>query len=82
MAKHKHAPYLPAHETSWFKIRNRSYSQWAGRDALFERERERNPDVVGWDSCVRACAAARRRTQSVSTASMTSPVLELSTAWT
>jgi hypothetical protein len=39
-------------EATWFKIRNRSYSQWAGREGLLERElleRERgdNPDVLG-----------------------------------
>ena len=39
------------------KIRNRNYSQWDGREELFERERERNPDTGLWDSCVMACAA-------------------------
>jgi hypothetical protein len=59
VAKHKYAPYLPDAGTTWFKIRNRNYSQWVGREELFERERERNPDAVGsWDSCVMACAAA------------------------
>jgi len=57
VAKHRHGLYLPEAEPTWFKIRNRSYSQWAGRKELFERERERSPDAVGsWDSCVRACA--------------------------
>jgi bifunctional non-homologous end joining protein LigD len=58
VAKHKFAPYLPDSETSWVKIRNRGYSQWVGREELFEREREHNPDAIGWDSCVMACAAA------------------------
>jgi ATP-dependent DNA ligase len=54
VAKHKHGPYLPEGQTTWFKVRNRGYSQWAGREELFERER--NPDLLGWDSCVMACA--------------------------
>jgi len=32
VAKHKYAPYLPEHETTWMKIRNRKYSQWVGRE--------------------------------------------------
>ena len=48
-------------ETTWFKIRNRNYSQWDGREELFERERERNPDTGLWDSCVMACAATGGR---------------------
>jgi ATP-dependent DNA ligase len=39
VAKDKRAPYLPGGETTWFKIRNRGYSQWVGREELFERER-------------------------------------------
>ncbi len=58
VAKHTHAPYLPDSETTWFKIRNRAYSQWVGREELFERERERNPDTPDWEECVRACATA------------------------
>jgi bifunctional non-homologous end joining protein LigD len=53
VAKHKHSPYLPEERSTWLKSRNRSYSQWAGREELFERERGRNPDA-GWDSCVAA----------------------------
>jgi hypothetical protein len=48
--------YLSAHEPTWLKIRNRSYSQWVGREELFERERGGDPDFRGWDDCVRACA--------------------------
>ena len=32
-------PYVNGREQStWFKIRNPKYSQWAGREELFERE--------------------------------------------
>ncbi len=57
VAKWKLAPYLPDQPSSWLKIRNRNYSQWVGREELFERERARNPDDHGWDQCVMACAA-------------------------
>ena len=55
VAKHKHSPYAPESESTWFKIRNRSYSQWAGRNALFERERHQEP-VAGWHTCTLAAA--------------------------
>lgn len=58
VAKHKYAPYLPEQETTWFKIRNQSYSQWTGREELFERERGGDPDNYLWDSCTMACAAS------------------------
>jgi ATP-dependent DNA ligase len=45
VAKHKDSPYLPERETTWLKIRNRSYSQWVGREELFERERCGDPDM-------------------------------------
>ena len=62
VAKRKTHPYLPDRETSWFKIRNQSYSQWAGREELFEREPAGNPDAVGsWDGCAAACAAVAVR---------------------
>ncbi len=57
VAKRKSDPYLPDH-ASWLKIRNQAYSQWAGREELFERERGSNPDFHVWDGCVVACAAA------------------------
>lgn len=44
VAKHKLSPYLPQEPPCWVKVRNRNYSQWVGREELFERERERNPD--------------------------------------
>jgi bifunctional non-homologous end joining protein LigD len=56
VAKQKYGPYITDRENStWFKIRNREYSQMAGRENLFERERHQEP-VAGWHSCVLACA--------------------------
>jgi len=54
VAKHSLAPYT-TERTTWFKIKNRSYSQMQGREELFERERHREP-VAGWHSCELACA--------------------------
>jgi len=53
-AKRKFDPYLPD-KASWLKIRNTNYSQWEGREDLFERERDSDPDLSLWDDCVRAC---------------------------
>lgn len=39
VAKWKCALYLPDKPTSWLTIRNCAYSQWIGREELFERER-------------------------------------------
>ncbi len=56
VAKHKYAPYMSEREQStWFKIRNRSYSQMVGREELFERDRGSEP-VPGWHACELACA--------------------------
>src|SRR5262249_20730607 len=56
VAKLKSGPYLSDRERStWFKIRNREYSQMAGREELFDRERHQEP-VAGWHSCAVACA--------------------------
>src|SRR5205823_6044675 len=56
VAKHKDSPYVSERQgTSWFKIRNRSYSQMVDREKLFERDRESEP-VPGWHSCDVACA--------------------------
>ena len=56
VAKQKSGPYITDRENStWFKIRNPEYSQMAGREELFERERHQEP-VPGWHSCVLACA--------------------------
>ena len=55
VAKHGSGPYVTeAQRTTWFKIKNRSYSQMKGREELFERERHREP-VPGWHSCDLAC---------------------------
>jgi bifunctional non-homologous end joining protein LigD len=56
VAKHSLAPYT-SERTTWFKIKNRSYSQMQGREELFERERHKEP-VAGWHSCELACAEA------------------------
>jgi bifunctional non-homologous end joining protein LigD len=57
VAKRKSDPYLPEH-ASWLKIRNQNYSQWVGREGLFERERGRDPDFQVWDECALACESA------------------------
>jgi len=49
--------HIPDQPTGGIKIRNRGYSQWVGREELFERERGGDPDLRGWDGCVRGCAA-------------------------
>ena len=56
VAKRKSDPYLPDHAL-WLKIRNHEYSQWIGREELFERERGRDPDFQVWDGCALACDA-------------------------
>jgi hypothetical protein len=61
VAKRKFDPYLPGH-ARWLKIRNTSYSQWEGREELFERERGSDPDVSLWDGCVLACENLMRNT--------------------
>jgi hypothetical protein len=58
VAKNRFAPYLTDRKTTWIKIRNREYSQWIGREELFERERSSDPDRHGWDHCVRVCESA------------------------
>jgi bifunctional non-homologous end joining protein LigD len=57
VAKRKSDPYLSEH-ARWLKIRNQEYSQWAGREELFERERGRDPDFQVWDGCALACSDA------------------------
>lgn len=55
VAKHRLAPYDPEAATrTWLKIRNRNYSQWIGREELFERERGQHPDTSWRDSCIAA----------------------------
>jgi bifunctional non-homologous end joining protein LigD len=48
VAKQKYGPYLKDH-AEWFKIRNPDYSQWVGREELFERERKTHPDLSAGD---------------------------------
>jgi bifunctional non-homologous end joining protein LigD len=57
VAKRKSDPYLPEH-AQWLKIRNRAYSQWIGREELFERERGSDPDFQVWDGCALVCDGA------------------------
>ena len=54
VAKQKHARYVTDREQStWFKIRNPHYSQWAGGEKFFERE---TPEpVAGWHACTLVC---------------------------
>jgi bifunctional non-homologous end joining protein LigD len=54
VAKRKSDPYLADH-AKWLKIRNHEYSQWIGREGLFERERGSDPDFQVWDGCALAC---------------------------
>src|SRR3974377_2409890 len=44
VAKRKDGAYRPGREPDWLKSRNRNYSQWAGREELFDRERKADPD--------------------------------------
>jgi bifunctional non-homologous end joining protein LigD len=56
VAKHSSGPYLAGRErTSWFKVRNRSYSQWEARNEMFERPEE---PIVGWENCALAAHTA------------------------
>src|SRR6476660_7927831 len=56
VAKHSFGNYVTeAQRTTWFKIKNRNYSQSQGREKLFERDRHKEP-VPGWHSCELACA--------------------------
>jgi ATP-dependent DNA ligase len=56
VAKHSFSPYTTELErTTWFKIKNRNYSQMEGREKLFERERHQEP-APGWHGCDLACA--------------------------
>ncbi len=57
VAKHSHAPYVPDAPSTWFKIKNRNYSQMAGREELFRRERHREPVPGCHFPCELACEA-------------------------
>lgn len=56
--KHRQSRYSTEdHNPAWVKIRNRHYSQLAGRDELFERRYEaQGAPEIGWDVCARAAA--------------------------
>jgi len=68
VAKHSFAPYT-TERTTWFKIKNRSYSQMQRRDELFERERHKEP-VAGWHCCELACADVERSCPLIESESM------------
>lgn len=53
VAKQKFDPYLQ-NNAKWYKIRNRHYSQWVGREKLFERERSTDPNWHYWNACASA----------------------------
>jgi bifunctional non-homologous end joining protein LigD len=53
VAKKKNDPYVE--RTQWFKIRNKDYSQWIGREELFEKERKTDLDLSYWNACTFAC---------------------------
>ena len=55
VAKRKFDPYLLDGSTTWLKIRNQNYSQWIGREELFERERSTEHEWQDWSLCVAAC---------------------------
>jgi bifunctional non-homologous end joining protein LigD len=58
VAKHKSGLYIfDDSDTTWFKIRNRTYTQIVGREERFERlERPHEPEQASWASCALACA--------------------------
>jgi len=67
VAKHAFGPYVTEPErTTWFKIKNRNYSQMQGREELFERERHKEP-VAGWHCCELACAEMEQDTATIAT---------------
>jgi hypothetical protein len=45
------------------KIRNRNYSQWAGREELFERKRGSDPDFSVWNECAYESGIGGRHTR-------------------
>ncbi len=58
VAKDKSGRYeTQQNRSTWFKIRNKDYSQMKGRAELFERDRHKEP-VPGWHTCAIACAEA------------------------
>jgi bifunctional non-homologous end joining protein LigD len=55
VAKRKYDPYLMDGSAAWLKIRNREYSQWIGREELFQRERSSERDWENWNTCALVC---------------------------
>jgi bifunctional non-homologous end joining protein LigD len=54
VAKLRKGKYTPGRdETTWYKIRNRNYSQWEGRSEMFDRPEE----PTGWGACAMAATA-------------------------
>src|SRR4051812_28274138 len=51
----KRADSTYSEKARWHKIRNVSYSQWAGRDEMFDKEPI--ADSPSWDGCAAACAS-------------------------
>lgn len=58
VAKRKYDPYLLDGSAAWLNIRNREYSQWSGREELFERERSDDPEWKSWNTCALLCDQA------------------------
>lgn len=58
VAKRRFDPYLLDGSVRWHKIRNREYSQWVGREELFERERDADPEFAIWNGCAKVCDIA------------------------
>jgi ATP-dependent DNA ligase len=54
VAKRNSELYLAEH-ANWLKISNTNYSQWAGREELFERERREEPSFQYWAECALTC---------------------------
>jgi len=51
VAKCRLDSYLLDGSVTWYKIRNPNYSQWLGREQLFERERAGDGEFAAWNSC-------------------------------
>jgi bifunctional non-homologous end joining protein LigD len=61
VAKHRLSRYTTEKQNpAWIKIKNRRYSQMAGRDELFERRyEEKGGPEIGWHVCARVAASIR-----------------------
>jgi hypothetical protein len=64
VAKHKSEPYIfDDSDTTWFNIRNRTYTQIVGREERLERPHE--PERASWAWCAVACAGLSSNLQSL-----------------